>query len=154
MIAAILIIFAAIVAGNFISGIIISFTSRVGISYGKTLGGIARHLILFVAIIIAIDQVGIEVTFLINTIDIILAAVLFGAALAFGLGARTSVSNILAAFYVRKMYKVGDQIQIGKVKGVITKIDFTVVSLDSEMGQVFIPAKEFNETTSFLIPRR
>ncbi|MGB5818421.1 MAG: mechanosensitive ion channel domain-containing protein [Saonia sp.] len=154
VLAAILIIFAAIIIGNFIYGTIVSFASRVGMTYGTTLGRIAQSLILFTAIIIAIDQIGIEISFLINIIDIVLAGLLFGTALAFGLGARTSVSNILAAFYVRKMYKVGDYIQIGKVKGTITKIDTTNVCLDSENGQVTIPAKEFNEVTSFLINKK
>lgn len=154
VLAAILIIFAAIVIGNFISGVIVSLTARVGISYGNTLGRIAQTLILFTAIIIAIDQIGIEVTFLINIIDIVLAAMLFGAALAFGLGARTSVSNILASFYVRKMYKVGDRIQVGKIKGTISKIDFTIVVLENDTGQVIIPAKVFNESKSFLITKK
>ncbi|MGB5172159.1 MAG: mechanosensitive ion channel domain-containing protein [Eudoraea sp.] len=151
--AAILIIFAAIIVGNLISDLIESLSHRFGIEYSATLGRIAQVLLLFVAIIIAMDQIGIEISFLINLIDIILAALLFGAALAFGLGARTSISNILGAFYVRKSYKEGDVVQIGEVKGRIIKIDTTSVVLDSEKGQVIIPAKEFNENKSFLITK-
>ncbi len=151
VLAAILIIFAGIIIGNFISGAIVSLSSRVGLSHGSTLGRIAQSLILFMAIVIALDQVGIEVNFLINIIDIILAATLFGAALAFGLGAKTSVSNILASFYVRKNYNIGDEIQIGDVRGIIIKIDARSVVLENETGQVSIPAKEFNETKSYLI---
>jgi len=154
VLAAILIIFAAIIIGNFIAGLINSVGNRVGLNYNKTLGKVIQFIILFTAIIIAIDQVGIEITFLINIINIVLAALLFGAALAFGLGARTSISNILGAFYVRKMYKEGDEVQIGKIKGTITKIDQGNVILNSEEGQVAIPAKEFNETKSFLINKK
>ena len=154
VLAAILIIFAAIIIGNFIAGLIDSVSSRVGIAYGTTLGRIAQYLILFAAIIIAIDQIGIEIDFLINIIDIVLAALLFGAALAFGLGAKTSISNILATFYVRKRYKIGDQIRIGEITGTISLIDANGVVLDSDSEQVFIPAKEFNETKSFLIHKK
>jgi hypothetical protein len=153
VLAAILIVFAAIIIGNFIFGLILSVSDRIGLAYGTTLGRIAQVAILFMAIIISMDQIGIEITFLINIIDIILAAVLFGAALAFGLGARTSISNILAVFYVRKTFKEGDEIQIGKIRGKIMKIDLTNVIVDNEMGQVIIPAKEFNETKSFLITK-
>ena len=152
--AAILIIFAAIIIGNFIAGIINSVSVRVGLDYSKTLGKIVQFIILFTAIIIAIDQVGIEITFLINIIDIVLAALLFGAALAFGLGARISISNILGAFYVRKMYKEGDEIQIGEIKGTIISIEQTTVLLYNDDGQVSIPAKEFNEKKSFLINKK
>lgn len=154
VLAAILIIFAAIIIGNFIYEFINSISERVGLEYSTTLGRIAQFLILFTAIIIAIDQIGIEISFLIHIIDIALAALLFGAALAFGLGARTSVSNILAAFYVRKNYKEGDVVQIGKIKGKITKIELTNVILDHENGQVIIPANEFNKTTSFLLTKK
>jgi len=153
LLAALFIIFAAIIIGNLISDFIISVSARLGLEYSKTLGRIARFLLLFVAIIIAMDQVGIKITFLIDIIEIILAFLLFGAALAFGLGARTSTSNILGSFYVRKSYKEGDEIQIGDVKGKIIKIDTTTVILDAENVQVSIPAKEFNETKSFLIKK-
>lgn len=154
VLAAILIIFAAIILGNLVAGIISRFGVRIGLSYGNTLGRIAQFLLIFTAIIIAIDQIGIEITFLINIVDIVLAGLLFGAALAFGLGARTSISNILGAFYVRKMYKVGDRVKIGSVEGIITKIDVANVLLENDTGQVMIPAKEFNEATSFLIHKK
>ncbi len=149
--AAILIVFLAVIVGRITSGVIISVGSKVGLTYSKTLGRIAHYLILITAIIIAIDQLGMEVTVLINMIDVALAALLFGAALAFSLGARTSVSNILAAFYVRKMFKVGDYIKIDDTQGRITKIDTTSVILDTETGQAIIPAKTFNESKSHLI---
>jgi small-conductance mechanosensitive channel len=88
---------------------------------------------------------------LINIIDIGFAALLFGAALAFGLGAKTAVSNILATFYVRKMYKVGDQVKIDDIQGKIAKIDDTSVVIDTQAGQVIVPAKNFSESKSFLI---
>lgn len=153
VLAAILIIFAAIILGNFISDLIRSISTRLGIDYSQTLGRIAQFLILFMAIIIAIDQIGIKITFLTNIINISLAALFFGAALAFGLGAKTSVSNILATYYVRKMYKEGDEVRIGEIQGTIEKIDTTNVVVNSEDGQVIIPAKEFNEGKSFLITK-
>lgn len=153
IIAACLIVLIAYIAGKFLSNLIASLSTKVGVSYGQTLGRIVQYGIVFIAITIAIDQIGIEIDFLINLIDIVLAALLFGAALAFGLGARTAISNILAAFYVRKMYKEGDEIRIGDVQGTITKIEATAVVLETELGQCSIPAKEFNERTSLLLKK-
>ena len=146
-------IFIAYVVGKFLANLITSFSAKNGISYGQTLGRIIQYGIVAIAVIIAIDQIGIEIGFFINIIDIILGALLFGAALAFGLGARTSMSNILATFYVRKMYKEGDEIRIGDVEGMITKIDTTAVVLDTEYGQYTIPSKEFNERKSLLLKK-
>ncbi len=154
LIAAIFIILTAIILGKFTLAFFRSAGNQLGLQYAATLGRIAQSFILITATIIAIDQIGVEVTFLINIIGIALAALLFGAALAFGVGARTSVSNILATFYVRRMYKEGDQIKIGEIKGVVTRIDATMVVLDNEVGQFFIPAKAFSETKSFLIKKK
>ncbi len=154
LLAAILIIFAAIILGNFVSGLITNLGGKIGLDYGATLGRIAQFLILFTAVVIAIDQIGIEIAFLVNIINIVLATLLFGASLAFGLGAKTSVSNILASFYVRKTYKTGDYVQVGTIKGTISKIESTQVVLENETGQVCIPAKTFNETTSLLISKK
>lgn len=153
VLAAILIISAAVIFGKFTAGAISSFGERMGLDHSNTLGKIAQYLILLMAVIIAIDQIGFEVGFLINVLNIILGAFLFATALAFGLGARTSVSNILAAFYVRKRYKEGDIIKIGEIEGRIIKIDVTLVIVDTETGQLSIPAKEFNENISSLIKK-
>lgn len=151
--AAILIVFAAIILGNLVSDTLLSLGKRTGIKYSATLVRIIRFVFLLLAIVIALGQIGIEIALLINIIDIILASLLFGAALAFGLGSRTSINNILACYYVRKRYKVGDEIKLGKTRGVIIKFDATNVVLDNEIGQVTIPAKLFNESKSYLIKK-
>lgn len=154
VIAAILIISLAVIIGKFTAGAISSIGQRVGLDHADTLGKIAQNLILLTAIIIAIDQIGFEIMFLTTILNIILSAILFATALAFGLGAKTSVSNILAAFYVRKRYKEGDLIKIGEIEGRIVKIDVTLVIIDTETGQLSIPAKEFNENISCLIKKK
>lgn len=153
IIAAILIIFIAIVLGKFIAKSISNFSARLGVTYGNTLGKVAQYLILLTALIIAIDQIGVEVTFIITMMNITMASVFFGAAFAFGLGARTSVSNILATYYIRKIYKEGDYVKIDDIEGRIIKIESTVVVLETEEGQYNIPAKDFNESKSFLIKK-
>jgi len=151
VLAAILIILVTIILGNVLSDFVMSVSDRAGLDYGNTLSRIIKFGLIFMAVIIALDQIGIEIALLINIIEIVLAAVLFGAALAFGLGAKTSISNILAAFYVRRAYKEGDEIQVGNAKGVIVKIEATTVVISNETGKVHIPTKHFSETESYLI---
>lgn len=151
LLAATLIVLLAVVGGRTVADIITSVGIKVGLAYSNTLGRIVQYLILITAIIIAIDQIGIEVDILIDMVNIVLTALLFGAAFAFGMGARTSVSNILATFYVRKMYKVGQEVQIDGIQGRIAKINDTSVVIDTETGQVIVPSKSFSESKSTLI---
>lgn len=151
--AAILIVFVGIIAGRMVGSLITSAMAQVAISYGHILGNIVQYTILITSIIIAINQIGIDIAFLTQLINILLAALLFGAALAFGLGAKTSVSNILASYYIHKLYKEGDYVKISDIEGRIIKIGNTSVLLESETGQVTIPSKEFNEVKSVLIKK-
>ncbi len=151
ILAAILIVFVGIIAGKMVGKLITSATAQVAISYGNILGKIAQYTILITSFIIAVDQIGIDITFLTQLISILLAALVFGAALAFGLGAKTSVSNILASYYIHKLYKEGDHVKISDIEGRIIKIGTTAVLLESKTGKVTIPSKEFNEVKSVLI---
>ncbi len=151
IIAAIVIVFFGIIVGKLVGDLTVSAASRTGISTGKQLGKFVQYNILFISIIIAIDQIGIDILFLTIILTIILAALLFGAALAFGLGARTSVSNILGSYYVQKEYQEGNTIQIGDIEGIIIKFTPTAVLLETKSGRILIPAKDFNEEKTVLI---
>jgi small-conductance mechanosensitive channel len=154
ILAAIVIGIAGIICGIVIRDIIVTAAASAKIIYGTILGKLAQTTIILVTILIAIEQVGIDVTILTSVITIIIGALLFGAALAFGMGARTSVSNILASFYLNKTYKVGDMVMIGDKKGRIVHITPVAVIMDSPEGQIYIPAKEFSEDASILMNER
>jgi small-conductance mechanosensitive channel len=151
ILAAIVIVFTGIITGKLVGDLIASAASRTGISKGEQLGKFVRYIFLIISILIAIDQIGIDIQLLTIILTIILAALLFGAALAFGLGAQTSVRNILGSYYVQKTYKEGNTIQIGEIEGIIIKITPTAVFIETKLGQVMIPAKDFNEEKTILI---
>jgi hypothetical protein len=147
---AVLIIFAGLLAGNLARDAVTTTASAAGIAYGALLGRIVYVVILLIAAVTGVDQIGIESRFLTATITIVIGAVISGVALAFGLGARTAVTNIIAAHYLRQNYRVGHTIKIGDVQGKIVEITNTAVILESTDGRVLVPAKAFSETVSVL----
>ncbi len=149
--AAIIIVFVGIIGGRITADIILSATIKSGITYGGVLSRMVQYSILLITILIAIDQIGIDIALVTTILSIILAALFFGAALSFGLGAKTSVSNIIASYYIHNTYREGNTIKINNIEGKIIQISTTAVILDTPEGQVSIPAKEFNELTSVLI---
>ncbi len=150
---AVMIIFLGIVGGRLLYDLITTTSTTAGLLYGNMLGRIAQYTILLITILIAVDQIGIEIAILTDLIDIVLAAILFGAALSFALGARTSVSNILASYYLQSRYREGQTIRIGDIEGQIIQITPTAVILQTTEGQVSVPAKKFSEDTSTLLKR-
>jgi len=153
ILAAVIIIFSGIIFGRLVSDLVRNGALKAGISNSNTLSKLTRYVIMIIAIIIAIDQIGFDITFLTQLIYILLATFLIGAALAFGIGAKTSVSNILAAYYVNRSFKEGDIIRMGKHEGEIIKLSSTSITLKTELGEVNIPAKEFHEKQSILIDK-
>jgi small-conductance mechanosensitive channel len=149
--AAILIVFVGYLAGNLAYGAISTAAASLHVAYANALGRAAQLGILLVSIVIAIDQVGINSTFLIVILTIILATTLGGAALAFGLGCGTAVSNIIACYYLTKAYRIGQKIRIAGLEGRIVDIAPTSVVLQTSDGRVFVPAKKFSEETSILL---
>jgi len=153
LLAGLVIIFFGIIFSRLASDLIKSRTFKSGIYSNSLMAKVAKYSIMVITIIIAINQVGIDISFLTSLTYILLASLLLGAAVAFGLGAKVSISNILASYYVARTYSEGNLIRIGEHEGRIIKITSTAVYLESDSGQVIIPAKDFNEQKSILIKK-
>jgi hypothetical protein len=112
---------------------------------------LAQAVTLVTALIIGLDQIGIDVSFLTTMLGISSAALLFGFALAFGLGARTLVSNLIAAHHLRDVLEPGQDIRIGDWEGTVLEVATTAVILDTEAGRVSVPAKLYQEQAVVLL---
>jgi small-conductance mechanosensitive channel len=117
------------------------------------LGRAAEIAILLASALVAIEQLGIEVSFIKTTLLILLAAMLFGAALAFGLGGRELVANVLSAHYVHRTYQVGQTIRTEGVEGRIARITEIAVVIETADGEMSVPAGELTRVRSTLVLR-
>ncbi len=151
VLAAVLIVLAGTVIGNLARSGILAATESLGVTQAEFIGQGVKYVIFLIAIVIALDQVGMDSTILIHVITILIGAMIGGAALAFGLGARTAVSNIIASHYLRQNYQVGQRIKINGIQGKIVEFQNTGVVLDTPDGLVFVPSKEFSEKVSTLL---
>ncbi len=153
-----LLAFALITAAGFIGGTLArdltaAAAHSAGLGHGTLFGKAVQYAVVTISLLVAVNQLGIDITFITWIIAIILASILFGAALAFGLGARTAVSNILAAYYLQKTYRVGQYVRIGKVEGRIFRFLPNAVILETEEGHALVPAHLFQESASSHLER-
>ena len=148
---AVLVVLAGLVLANLARGAVARAAASTKLGYGTVLGQSARVVILLVAGVIALDQLGVDSQLLIVSTNILIAAVIGGTALAFALGSRTAVSNILALHYLTQTYKVGQRIRLGDLEGEIVEFKKTGVVLASADGLVLVPAQEFSERRSTLL---
>jgi len=150
LVAGSLIILAGIISGAIARDLVEAAATTAGISQAHLLGRTVNITILTIAVMIGIDQIGIDTTLLFIIAAIILAMTLGGLALAFALGAKDHVANIIAARELRHHYRPGDTVQLRESSGKIIEITTTKIIVDSGAAKIMIPARLFDEEISVL----
>lgn len=151
VLAAVMIVFVGLWAGDFVNTVVNRAAGVKAIGYAPLIGRALQILIGIVFLIVAVGQLGIDSSVLVITLAIVFASTFGAAALAFGLGARTTVGNIIAARYVKRGYNPGDTVKIGDIQGKVSEITDTAVMLDSPEGRVMVPAERFAAEASLLV---
>jgi hypothetical protein len=149
--AALLIILAGFILGGAARDRIVSATTSSNSAQAQILGGAVRAVVIILTIVIGMGQMGLDVRLVEYLLTILAAATLAGFALAFGIGASPSVSNIIASRNVRRHYSVGQRVRVGDIQGTILELSSAFVVLDSDHGRTLIPAKVFEERISELL---
>jgi small-conductance mechanosensitive channel len=118
---------------------ITALTLQSDITSGRVLGQAVRYSLLLVTTILSLNALGVETTILTTIIIVIVAAVSFGLALAFGLGNRTLAHSIMAGFHAREEFSPGQQLTVGDHSGRLLRIGATKTVLETGEGQISLP---------------
>jgi small-conductance mechanosensitive channel len=145
------IVFAAIIAGQISFATVHRTALAAGLPQAGLLARSVQLILIFFGIVTAADHVGIQSTLLTVVVATAVGAILGGATLAFGLGSRIAVSNIVSVFYLLKTYRVGQVVRIGDIEGEIVEITQTGVFIASPAGRVLVPGQRFSEEASILV---
>lgn len=153
LITGLVIIAAGIILSSLVRDLVASAASSAGATQAELLGRITQVIILITAIVIGVDQIGIDITFLSIIAAILLSTTLGAVAIAFGIGAKKHVENIIAGHNLRRRFRSGDTVRIRDIEGKIVKMDSTGIVIDTDDGQVSVPAGMFDAETAVLIER-
>lgn len=146
LIAGVVILFSGFLLGGMAQQAVSQTAESMGLRQAGLLGGIAQAITLLLAVIIGINQFGIDTSFLVNIISVVLLTVLGGLSLTVALSSRKQVSNFLAANYVRKHYQIDDYICIDQQQGRILEIGDWFIQLETAEGELTVPASQFLES--------
>ena len=147
---AILILVLGLMAANFVRELILLACNTAGIVQGAIVAQAFYVAGILLIVVTAINELGIDTGLLNNTITLIVAGLIAGAALSFGLGSRAAVSNLIAAHYLRTVVRVGLHVRIGDVNGTVVAVTPVSIVLETQEGRVVIPASQFNEATAVI----
>ncbi len=131
-----LILLGGFLLGQLVGGLVRGAAEGVGFDYSHGIGRLAQGLVLVIAVSVAIGQLEIKAELLNYVVAIVLVSVGAAMALAFGLGSRDLVGQILAGIYVRELYEVGQRIQVGELEGQIEEIGTVKTFLLTEQGDL------------------
>ncbi|MGD8355979.1 MAG: hypothetical protein PVH83_09990 [Methyloceanibacter sp.] len=146
-----LIAFIGYLAAKFIRDIVTVTFSMVGTERAQILGIVAQSATFLVAIVVGLDQAGIDVGFIITLVGILVAAIAASFALAFALGSQTFVANLIGVYQMQNYLRPGQEVRLDDVQGEILDLSTTSVVLATEKGRVLLPGRLLSEETLTLL---
>lgn len=106
----------------------------------------AYVLIVLIAVLTALKNLGLDVSFVTQVLLIFFSVFLASVALAFALGARSLVANLTAQGELKR-YKPGDRLIVDSISGTVLEIHRTGIVLSTQQGVACVPASKFAEST-------
>jgi small-conductance mechanosensitive channel len=118
-----------------------------GLEFGKTLGQVGQVLVVSLALVLAIDQLGFNAAVLDGLLTNTLTAILAGGALAFALGGRDVAANVLAAHYAKELFELGETISLDGIEGTLENIGPVKSTIAIHDGLVSVPNSDLTTRT-------
>lgn len=144
----VLVAFVIVVAGHLLgllaSNLLANLNSDMS---AESIGPQMLHgVIVAVAVVMGLQHLGVDITFITNLLLIIVAISGGGLMLAFALGARRHVANLLARRELNRL-TIGEHIRVDDIEGQVVEIYNTSVDVATKEGLASIPAARFAETS-------
>ncbi|RKE95139.1 mechanosensitive ion channel family protein [Ichthyenterobacterium magnum] len=143
---AIIIFTLGLLFANFVKNGLRSFFESMDLSGSKIISQIVFFLLLIFISITALNQAGVNTDIITSNLTMIMAAFLLAFAIAFGLGAREIVSDLLRTFYTRKTFEIGQKIEFNNKNYEVDAIDNISVVLKNDEGKLIVPIKDIVES--------
>ena len=151
LLAAILIVLGGLIAARIVRSAAMRAAEAGGVTQARGVATAAEIVVIALVVVIALEQLGVNGRVLELTIAVTVGSALAAVALAFGLGARTSVANLIAAHYVTRLLTVGQSVEIDDNRGTVIQLTPTTVVLKTSEGRVVVPAQRFQETSTMIV---
>ena len=125
--------------GKIISTPLKEFLEKSNIVFASFISRSVEIIIGIFALVIAIRQMGFDITIFTANITLFLGIIIGAIGLAFGLGAKNIFQKIVAGFYLRNFLKTGDMVKWDDSIGQIKRFELTSLIIESSNEEIIIP---------------
>ena len=125
--------------GQFLGKGVQALAAGSGVEFHAVLGRAVQYIVLVMAAILAVDQLGLNTTLLSNVLGNLLTVAGAGLALAFALGSREAVRNLLAGFYAKDLFEIGQTVEVDGHRGTLDAIGPLKAVITAAEGNVTVP---------------
>lgn len=136
----IILIFGIFIADS-IKKLVYTTCQALGVSSGTLIANIVFYFVLLNMVLISLRQAKLETNFMEDNLSIILAGIAGAFAIGYGLASRHTISSLLASFYHRDKFHVGDEVTINGKRGEVVTINNNMIIL-----------RALDEDSEFVIP--
>jgi small-conductance mechanosensitive channel len=117
-----------------------SAAKSMGVPSYKAISGLVFYIMVIFVVIAALERLEFfPVEIITDNLSIILGGLLLAFAIGYGLAARPMLSSILAGYYSRNTFEVGQEIEVDGYRGTIVRITNVSVSLETEGKLLVMP---------------
>lgn len=144
-VAASIVLLIGMMVAQFAGGAVTRSARDSGVEFAPILGRIVSSLIVFLAGLMAVTQLRIDTEIVHSVVLILLAGASLALALTFGLGTRDITRNLVAGFYARKLFEVGDELDVHGVQGTLAGVTPLHAVIEKEGHLTTVPNSVFLE---------
>lgn len=143
VIVSLLIVVFGMLLAKFLQMLTVQALTRMDISYKKFVGTAVQLVVLVFVFVAAVDQLGFNLSYVVNGLITIASVVLLMLGLGAAFGARTVLDNAIACQQLRRQLPVGTQVHIKSEQGRVAEYTLTNVILETDHGTKVLPAVDF-----------
>lgn len=139
VIKALIILVIGLLTSDAISKILYTTCNSLGIPSAKIISSIVFYFLFINIFILALTSAEINTEFLSQNISIIIGGAILAFSIGYGFASKDIVANLLASFYSKDKFQLGDTITFEGDKGKIINMDRSTLTIESDNKKIIFP---------------
>jgi len=132
---------------NLIKTVIQAACDSMGIAAGKIISSFVFYFIVIMVGITALNQAGLDTQIITQNVTLAMGSIMLAFAIGYGFASKDVMANVLASFYSKNKFTIGQKICFENVEGTIVKTDSTSVTLQNGDKKIIVPLSKLTNNT-------